>query len=407
MLPLLRAYLFLPLLVGLLSGTPASSHAQRTTGASSAAPVTTPGTLVFKLKPEYLAQAQSNEIKLPTLTATLRWLGATRLRQKFPHAQAPNPKNQEAVDLRLVYQVWFGDNVSLTKASLALRQTGTLAYVEPLYYRAPLYQPNDPLADSTNTAGLYHLKSIRAYKAWDVTKGDTAVLIGITDTGFRLSHEDLDGQWQHNYQDPPDGVDNDNDGFVDNFRGWDFADNDNDPASDSFLQPRHGVHTSGAAAARPGNGRGLAGVGFNCRFLPLKIYPSTAAGSFAGYEAIVYAADHGCKIINMSWGAAGGHSQFEQDVITYAAVNRDVVMVAAAGNTNAELEFYPASYDHVLSVGATVASDVKAGFATYSRRLDLVAPGSDVVTVWGDTDSDYIPASGSSFSAWCGPGFHS
>jgi hypothetical protein len=232
-----------------------------------------------------------------------------------------------------------------------------------------------------------------------LTKGDTAVLIGVTDTGFRLSHEDIDGQWQRNYQDPPDGVDNDNDGFVDNFRGWDFADNDNDPASDSFLQPRHGMLTSGVAAARPDNGRGLAGVGFNCRFLPLKIYPSTANGSFAGNEAIVYAADHGCKIINMSWGGPGGRSQFEQDVITYAAVNRDVVLVGAAGNTPAELDFYPASYDHVLSVGATTATDAKAGFATYSRRIDLVAPGSDIVTTLGDTDNDYITVGGSSFAA--------
>ncbi|WBA42282.1 S8 family peptidase [Hymenobacter canadensis] len=391
----------LSLLALLLSGAPAAQAQMAGPSRTAAVPeaVAQPGLLVFKLKPEYRAQAQAGRVAVPQLEAALRRFGALRLVQKFPNALPPDPKNPEAVDLRLIYQVWLPATTVLAKAQLALRQTGVLTYVEPLYYRAPLYQPNDPLADSTNARGQYHLRNIRAYQAWDVTKGDSSVLIGITDTGFRLSHEDLNGQWQRNYQDPPDGLDNDNDGYIDNYRGWDLADDDNNPSSDSYVQPRHGVHSAGAAAARPDNGRGVAGSGFNCRFLPLKIYPSTPGGSFAGFEAIVYAADHGCKVINMSWGAAGGRSQFEQDAITYAAVNRDAVVVASAGNTNAELDFYPASYEHVLSVGASGRTDVKSGYATHSRRLDLVAPGDDVLTVWGDTDSDYIPATGSSFSA--------
>ncbi|WP_073283140.1 S8 family peptidase [Hymenobacter psychrotolerans] len=383
-------------------GTTSPGYAQATYGpllSETAEATTQPGTLVFKLRPEYLAQASLTKVAVPRLEATLRRLGATRLRQKFPRALPPDPKKPEAVDLRLVYQVWFDNSAVLPKARLALQQTGLLAYVEPLYNRAPLYLPNDPLADSTNANGQLHLKNIRAYQAWDLAKGDTTIVIGITDTGFRLSHEDIEGQWQRNRQDPPDGIDNDNDGFVDNFRGWDFADDDNNPSSDSYQQPRHGVHTSGCSSARPDNARGLAGVGFNCRFLPLKIYPSTPSGSFAGFEAVVYAADHGCQVINLSWGAAGGRSQFEQDAITYAAVNRDAVVVASAGNTNAELDFYPASYDHVLSVGSSSATDVKSGFATFSSRLDLVAPGDGVLTIWGDNDSDYIRATGSSFSA--------
>jgi subtilisin family serine protease len=386
-------------LLALLLAVPAAQA--QTTGRTAAVPeaIVQPGLLVFKLKPEYRAQAQAGRVAVPQLEAVLRRFGMLRLQQKFPNALPPNPKNPEAVDLRLIYQVWLPATTALPKAILALHQTGVLTYVEPLYFRAPLYQPNDPLADSTNASGQYHLRNIRAYQAWDVTKGDSSVLIGITDTGFRLSHEDLNGQWQRNYQDPPDGRDNDNDGYIDNYRGWDLADDDNNPASDSYQQPRHGVHSAGAASARPDNGRGVAGAGFNCRFLPLKIYPSTPGGSFAGFEAIVYAADHGCQVINMSWGGAGGRSQFEQDAITYAAVNRDAVVVASAGNTNAELDFYPASYEHVLSVGASSRTDVKSRYATYSRRLDLVAPGDDILTVWGDTDTDYIPATGSSFSA--------
>ena len=377
------------------------STSQSSTSAQGAvaAPITLPGTLVFKIKPEFRPQESSGAVAGPVLDALLHRLGATQVQQKFPNTIRPNYERPGAVDLSLVYQVWFNEEVSISKAQNALLGTGILEYAEPLYYRAPLYLPNDPLADSTVAPGQYHLKKIRAYQAWDLTQGDTTVLIGITDTGFRLSHQDLAGQWQRNYQDPPDGIDNDNDGYVDNYRGWDFADRDNNPAPNSASQPLHGVHTAGAASGRADNGAGIAGIGFKCRFLPLKIYPSTSTGSFAGYEAIVYAADHGCKIINMSWGGAGGRSQFEQDAISYAAINRDVVLVASAGNTNAELDFYPASYDHVLSVGWCGATDIRSNSATYSRRIDLIAPGEAIYTTWGDTDTDYIRASGSSFSA--------
>ncbi|MEJ7663893.1 MAG: S8 family serine peptidase [Hymenobacter sp.] len=198
----------------------------------------------------------------------------------------------------------------------------------------------------------------------------------MTDTGIRFTHEDLRRQVKYNYADPINGIDDDGDGYIDNLYGWDFSNNNNDPrANDDNVV--HGTETSGVAAGQADNGLGIAGVGFNSKFLPLQIFPGTTTGAFAGYEAVVYAADHGCRVINMSWGGVGGYSRFEQDVCTYAAVNRDAVLVAAAGNTPAELLFYPASYDHVLSVSATDPADAKGRFATYSRRVDLAAPGVD------------------------------
>ncbi|GAA3953440.1 hypothetical protein GCM10022406_38940 [Hymenobacter algoricola] len=359
-----------------------------------------PGTLVFKLKPEFRTQASADQITVPALAAALQRLGATRLRQKFPRARPASTELPGSVELRLVYQIELAPGSSPEKAGRALLLTGTVEYAEPLYYRAPLYQPNDPLADSTNAAGQFYLKNIRAYGAWDVTKGDTSIIIGITDTGTRYGHEDLINQLKKNYADPIDGVDNDNDGYTDNFRGWDVADNDNDASTNpAVFQPIHGILVSGCAVGQADNGKGIAGVGFRCKYLPLKIYPNTATGRFAGFEAIVYAADHGCQVINLSWGDAGRYSQFEQDVITYAAVNRNAVVVAAAGNTNAELDFYPASYDHVVSVAALAPNDTKAGFATYSTHVSVSAPGESILTVWGDTNSDYVAVTGSSFAA--------
>jgi subtilisin family serine protease len=365
----------------------------------SVAPGTTiePGRLVFRLKPAYAAQARPNGVAVTALQTALSQVGATAVHQKFPQAQNVAFKRPGAIDLSLLYQVEFDRKLAPEKACQQLLLSGAVEYAEPRYSRQPLYQPNDPLADSTNTNGQYHLRNIQAYRAWNVTKGDTSMVIGIIDGGTRYTHEDLADQIQYNRLDPIDGIDNDHDGYIDNYRGWDFADNDNDASQDPTSL--HGILVAGCASAAVDNAKGIAGVGFKCRFMPLKIYPSTPEGSFGGFEAIVYAADHGCKVINLSWGGEGGRSQFEQDIINYAAINRDVVIVAAAGNTNAELDFYPASYNNVISVASLLPSDEKGTNATFSRRIDLSAPGLQILTTLGLNNSDYLAVGGSSFAS--------
>ncbi|WP_216726548.1 S8 family peptidase [Hymenobacter siberiensis] len=364
-----------------------------------ATPPTIPGRLVLKLRPGQAPAA---------LEAALNALSAHGLRQKFPHTQAPSPERPGSVDLRRIYQVELPAATPFDRARAVLLGTGAVEYVEPLYTREPLYQPNDPRADSTLTslaASQFYLKQIHAYRAWDVTRGDSSIVIGITDGGVRLTHEDLRQQLKHNYADPINGLDDDGDGYVDNFTGWDLANNDNDCGYDITII--HGSMVAGVAAARTDNGLGIAGLGNQCRFLPLNIYPNTPTGSFAGFEAVVYAADHGCQVINMSWGAIGGYSRFEQDAITYAAVNRDAVVVAAAGNTNADVLFYPASYDHVLSVSGVQSTDQKSGSGTFNHRVDLVAPGISILTTQGYhtvsasgvADADYVAVGGTSFAA--------
>ena len=364
-----------------------------------AQPPTVPGRLTFKLKPNATPAG---------VEAALRKLGASNLHQKFPRTLPPDPERPGSVDLRTVYEVQVPADLDPARARAVLLSTGAVVYVEPLYVRQPQYQPNDPFADSTLTSfstAQYYLKRIRAYRAWDVTRGDSSIVIGITDGGVRLTHEDLRSQLKHNYADPINGIDDDQDGYVDNFTGWDLANNDNDAGYDITII--HGSLVAGCAAAKADNGVGIAGAGFKSRFMPLNIYPNTPTGVFAGIEAVVYAADHGCQVINMSWGAVGGYSRLEQDVMTYAAVNRDAVLVAAAGNTNADLKFYPASYDHVLSVSGSNEADVKSPNATYSHRVDLVAPGISVLTTQGYhtvsaggvAEADYVAVGGTSFAA--------
>ncbi len=360
-------------------------------------PKTEPNTLVYKLKAT-AKNAMARSAAPSALQQVVQKVATSQATQKFPHASpsaSARTLGKNAVDLSLIYELRYSPGQSFEQVKKQLLATGLVEYVEPLYLHEPLHVPNDPKADSV-TGSQPYLKKIGAYKAWDLTKGDTSVVIGILDTGVKLTHQDLKNNLKYNYNDPLDGIDNDQDGYVDNFMGWDFADNDNDPTANAN---GHGTHVTGIASSQADNALGIAGVGFNCKFLPVKIFASTPTGSFRGYEAIVYAADRGCKVINLSWGAASFASAFEQDVINYAAINRDVVIVAAAGNTNDELNFYPASYDNVLSVAALDKDDVKGGSHTYSHHIDLGAQGVDVYTTGNANDASYITGTGSSYAS--------
>jgi serine protease len=370
----------------------------------SSSPAVVPYTLVFKLKPQHKTNARLNSVQSESFNRAFKAVAAREVTRKFPR-QAPSTAQTKAkpnsVDLSLVYELRYDSGLSFEKARKLIEATGMVEYVEPVYFRDVLSYPNDPMADSLS-GSQYYLKKINAYKAWAVEQGDTNVVVGIVDTGTRFSHQDLGGKIKYNYADPIDGIDNDGDGYVDNFRGWDAADNDNDPTADNYAWTGtngHGVAVAGVAAALTNNKKGVAGIGYNTKFLPIKAYSSKTGGRFGGYEAIIYAADRGCKVINLSWGGAGNPSAYEQDIINYAAINKDVVIVAAAGNTHGELNFYPASYDNVLSVGMTDQNDVKGQIATYSYKIDLMAPGIKIHTTTHGGDSTYGGGNGSSFAA--------
>jgi subtilisin family serine protease len=359
-------------------------------------PKTEPYTLVFKLKPS-AATAMTKSAGASAVQQVVQRTASGKVQQKFPSASAAQARasRKNSVDLSLIYELHFNTNQSFAQVKKQLLGTGLVEYVEPLYRHEPLHVPNDPQADSV-AGGQNYLKRINAFRAWDVTKSDTTVVVGILDTGVRLTHEDLKNNLKYNYADPIDGVDNDRDGFTDNFRGWDLADADNDPTADAN---GHGTHVTGIASAQANNSLGIAGVGYNAKFLPVKVFSSSANGAFRGYEAIVYAADHGCKVINLSWGGASFPSAFEQDVINYAVINKDVVIVAAAGNTNEELDFYPATYQNVLSVAALDANDVKGWANTYSYNVDLGVQGTDIYSTSNANDASYASDGGSSYAS--------
>jgi subtilisin family serine protease len=231
-------------------------------------------------------------------------------------------------------------------------------------------------------------------EAWDLARGDTSVVIGIIDTGVDIGHPDLKTQIFHNpHEIPGNGIDDDGNGFVDDVNGWDFGNEDNDPrpaaaidSASGFDIAIHGTHVAGIAAAATDNGEGVASAGWRCRIMPLKIM--NAAGHMTeakAAEAILYAADNGASIINMSFAAApdssspGQEAAFFQALINQA-IAANIVPVAAAGNEGVSDLRYPAACDSVLAVAATNEFQTMSYYTNWGYWVDLNAPGDDIAS---------------------------
>ncbi|MCD6066231.1 MAG: in-like serine protease [Bacteroidetes bacterium] len=378
-----------------------------------------PKTIVFKVSPQYRGVAGLNGIQHPQLQLVLNYLGVSKLERKFPNHKAPakekNELGQKYADLSLIYQLTYINSVEIDQAINQLLFTGALTYAEPHYiYKMFDYEPNDSRADSVTGQQRNAFKRIRAYKAWDLalggSRGDVNTTIGIVDSGSDMDHPDLLANFKQNAADPIDGADNDGDGYIDNFNGWDLGGADyNNVVGDNNptimgANNNHGSHVSGCASQVSDNGTGGAGIGFNCKLLIVKAAADNdtrGAGGvgyiIGGYEGITYAADHGAHVINCSWGGAGGGS-FGQDIVDYATINMNALVIAAAGNDGTNTAYFPASYNYVLSVAATNStSDARATFSNYDYSVDISAPGNGIDASM--YNNNYASSSGTSMSS--------
>ncbi len=237
---------------------------------------------------------------------------------------------------------------------------------------------------------------IDALEAWERNYETTTPLVGIIDTGVDLDHEDLaDHIWTNPGEIPDNGTDDDHNGFVDDFLGWDFSGDttaiepvgDNDP-TDYF---GHGTHCAGIAAAVRDNGIGISGINTPCQIMAIKFFPNSFFS--LGAKSIIYAADMGCDVINMSWGSPFP-SKLIEDALDYA-IYRGVLPIAASGNSGGEDYFYPASLPQVFTVGASNSDDEVTYFSTYGDHIEVVAPGEDILSLRAD-DTDMYATGGAS-----------
>lgn len=273
-----------------------------------------------------------------------------------------------------------------------LRKNTNVEYAE-IKPEVQLFEvPDDP-----GIGSQYYIDITNMYSAWDIETGDTTIVIGIVDTGTDLTHNDLDGKIALNRNDPVNGIDDDQDGFIDNYYGWDLSENNNNPQYDTNF---HGAKVAGIVAASTNNGIGVAGVGYNLKYLPVKTMNSEGSLNTA-WEGIIYAVDHGADIIVCSWGGISP-SAFGRDIVQYATIDKGALIVAAAGNDNNEVLFYPACYPEVVSVAATNQNDQKwtsssGSGSSYGYSIDISAPGNGIYNV--SDNNGYESGSGTSYAA--------
>lgn len=320
--------------------------------------------------------------------------------------------------LSAIYILETSDTTDVLAMARAYGQLPEIKYAEPDYRIELFDSPNDPLFSnqwSLNNTGQEYLgvnriagdtndsqilkrgipgADIDALAVFDTPRLTTIPLIGIIDTGIDTDHEDLQGNiWVNPGEDlngngvidpeERNGLDDDHDGYIDDFYGWDFSgvtpanpsdiQGNNDP-SDYF---GHGTHCAGIAAAVRDNGIGISGIAGHCRIMAIKIFPNAYYSICA--QGIVYATDMGCNVISMSWGGPS-YSNLLQDAISYAR-SQNVVPVAAAGNSGNDNPLYPAALPNVIGVGASNSLDQVTSFSTYGPAVRVIAPGQDILSL--------------------------
>lgn len=256
----------------------------------------------------------------------------------------------------------------------AAEEAGVAGEVQENRTYYPAWTPDDP-----SFSLQWGLSKISAPAAWDWTRGSSSVTVAVLDTGIATGHSDLAGKM---------------------LPGKDFVNNDNDPRPQSDSQyASHGTVVAGIVAAATNNSIGVAGTGVDTRILPIQVLSDSGIGStLTVRQGIIYAADQGANVINLSLGT-GSDDPALKEAIDYA-YDRGVVIVAAAGNGGGPGVIYPAAYPNVLAVGATNSSDQIASFSSSGPEVDVSAPGVSVYsTAWSSAQPNgYSYSSGTSMA---------
>lgn len=302
--------------------------------------------------------------------------------------------------------------LSLVMADLAKSKDVTYVEANTVIF-ADTVEPNDPRygelygLNNLGATGGTADADIDAPEAWSVTTGSKDAVVAIIDTGVDYNHPDIaPNYWTNTGESGFDaagndkktnGIDDDGNGFVDDFRGWDFVNNDNDPMDDH----NHGTHCAGTIGAKGNDGVGVVGVNWNVSMVGVKFLSGSGSGSLAdAVKAIEYTTGLGVTLTSNSWGG-GGYSD-----TMYAAINAantaGVLFIAAAGNASANNDVnphYPSSYDseNVVAVAATDHVDGMAGFSCYGlNSVDIGAPGKDILSTVAN--NGYASYSGTSMA---------
>lgn len=275
------------------------------------------------------------------------------------------------ISLQQVYEIHFTHPEKVYDLVRILNSLDFVDYAEQVPIMRTTLIPND-----AEYSQQYALPLISAPIAWDITTGNSNIIVAVVDDAVKITHPDL----------APSCI-----------QGYDVANNDNNPNPDNNNMS-HGTHVAGIIGAASNNNIGVASIGFGVSILPVKS-SDQAQYITDGYAGIIWAADNGAHVINMSWGGSGG-GQSGQNVINYA-YNAGCVLVAAAGNDNVSTQFYPAAYNNVISVASTTSSDAKSSFSNYGSWIDISAPGSAIRSTYFNSSgtNNYSNLNGTSMAS--------
>lgn len=343
-------------------------------------------------------QSQLSQSSLPTLSKTgLQHILPLPLRISQSTETSARLEAKPAHErLMRTFTMSLPDGISPRHALKVLRnEIQSIEIAEPRYSEKTLFKPDDTYLVQQN-----FLSVIKAFEGWDIYQGDTSVIIGIIDNGFLQSHDDLKDNIALNYAElENNGIDDDQNGFMDDHRGVNLAwPNDGTPAGSTYIQyDGHGTSVAGVASATWNNAKGIAGVGAKSRFFPIKAGKEGSDRVEYGYEGILYGIMRGFPILNCSWGSANSYSEINQSIIDFA-IERNVLVIAGAGNDNNRAPVYPASYRGVMSVGETDITDTKSMGSSWGWSTDIMAPGYNVRTT-DNEEFSYTSQNGTSFAA--------
>ena len=285
-------------------------------------------------------------------------------------------------------------------AELVFR-TGLAKYAEVATHGEFLATSTDPLygtqwaLNNTGQTGGTSGADIKAEAAWNISTGTPSIIVGILDSGCEVNHVDLNANiWVNVGETPNNGVDDDSNGFIDDYYGWDFENNNNNVGGTNF----HGTHVAGIIIAPGGNGIGIAGLAgglgtAGVRGMTVQVGNAGPVGSIID-DSILYAADNGAQIITMS--LTVGETSAINDALDYALDVKDVFIDCASGNNGGSVG-YPAKRPEVMAVGSTDDNDNHSSFSNPGPELEVSAPGSDIRST--QLGNSYGLSSGTSFSA--------
>ncbi len=345
--------------------------------------------------------------------------GVHTIEQIYPildHVESTPTTQHNLMSLRRTYYVRYTDDDTPEQVSTDLSLAPGIVYAEPVPvnhtwgpYDWVCIDPNDPkFSEQTE------LNALNLPEAWDIVKtADSTpnVVIAIVDGGGEWRHEDLRANvWTNEDEIPDNGIDDDNNGYIDDVHGVNFAnedDSDHDPTGlpETPSNAEHGTAVAGVASAVTDNNVGIAGAAWNAKLMHINVgCPPTSNMSICdGYTGILYAALNGADIINTSWGGVRQNSSEVRhlDETLDLVTDMGALVVASAGNSSSSVDeslFYPARHPRVLSVGATEKDTrVKAELSNWGTLVNVFAPGIDIITT--GLNNEYIKVEGTSFSS--------